>query len=244
MTFNVNTFKSQVLSDGAKSVAKANSFEVVVVPPARIVLSDNSRAAVPTFRFRTEAAELPGRSIQTSEVKSLGYGLTTKVGYDVIYPDVSMTILCGAKLEEKRLFSAWQSMIIGNHSRRSNNQQYFQSIGYYRNYVSTIGLYQYDASGNISYVMALEEAYPVSVNSMPLNWASEELHKLTVTFAYKNYFESDEPEAGKPAKGGGRGSGISLNLNFTFDDILGGVGLPRVGEIFNVPALTTSSFSF
>ena len=35
--------------------------------------------------------------------------------------------------------------------------------------------------------MKLLEAYPLQIAPLPLNWGSDELHKLSVTFAYNRY---------------------------------------------------------
>lgn len=242
MAFNVSDFRANITGTGSRSVSKQSHYEVVINLPKKIELSNRSRNAFDSFRFRVESAELPGRAIQTTPHKTTGYGLATKFGYDVTYSDVGLTFLCGADLGEKSFFQAWQSSIIGNHSRNQDIRRH-QSLGYYDDYTGSIGIIQYDESGKAVYTMALAEAYPVVVNSLPLSWSSEDLHRLTVQFAFKHFIESDEPAAGKGARLNSAGAALTINGLPSIDGVLEGVGLPRIGEILNIPFFDTSSIT-
>ena len=173
MAVNVNSFKANVFGDG-KGYAKQSNYEMFIIPPSNILLSDNAKAAVAPLRFRIESAELPGRSIITTDYKRHGYGLTNKVGYGVVYPDVSVTMICDNNLGEKRFFNAWQSMIVGNHTRQQDYKKY-SSVGYYQRYIGTAAILQYSDQSEEDnptpiYTLGLAEAYPIIVNSMPLQW--------------------------------------------------------------------------
>ena len=240
MAFNVSDFRSNVVGNGSRSVSKQSHYELVVNLPQKIILSNRSRQAFENIRFRVESAEIPGRAITPTNYKHLGYGLTSKIGYDVTYPDVTVTLLCGADLGEKSFFHAWQSSIVGNHSRNSDNRTH-QSIGYYNDYTSSVGILQYDEEGKVVYSLGLAEAYPIVVNSLPLSWNSEDLHRLTVQFSFKHFIESDEPAAGRGALKNTAGSALTINGLPSVDDALEGVGLPRLGEIFNIPLFDTNS---
>lgn len=242
MAFSINEFRGTNFGRDSRNFAKQSNYELIFNLPEKILLSDKSLATTPTLRFRTESAEIPGRSIVTSDYKSTGYGLTSKVGYGVVYPDVTVTMLCGADLGEKRLFNAWQSLIVGNHTRNKDIRRH-QSVGYYNDYVSTLGIVQYDQEGNATYAQTLIEAYPIIVNSMPLSWSSDEMHRLTVQFTYKYFEEADEPTAGRGAVGGGARSGLNITGLPSVDNLLSGAGLPRIGEILGIPLFNTSSIS-
>lgn len=242
MAFNVSDFRANVIGEGSRGISKQSHFELVLNLPRKIFLSDRSQNAYNSLRFRIESAELPGRSIQTSNYKHMGYGLTSKIGYDVTYPDVSLTLLCGADLGEKSFFQAWQSSVVGNHSRNQDIRRH-QSLGYYDDYTASIGLIQYDETGEATYALGLAEAYPLLINSLPLTWSSEELHRLTVQFTYKHFIETDEPAAGKGAKLNTAGAALTINGIPSVDDIFEGIGLPRFGEILNIPVFDTNSFT-
>jgi hypothetical protein len=242
MAFNISDFRANLVGSGSRGISKQGHFELVVNLPRKIILSNRSRSAYDSLRFRIDAADLPGRSIRTTDHKHLGYGLTSKIGYDVTYPDVSLTMICGADLGEKSLFQAWQSSIIGNHSRNQDTRRH-QSIGYYDDYTASIAIIQYDETGKAVYTLALAEAYPVTINALPLSWSADGLHRLTVQFTYKHFIESDEPEAGRGARLNTAGASLTINGLPSIDDAFEGLGLPRLGEIFNIPIFDTESFT-
>jgi len=243
MAFNVNTFKSNLTGETSNGVAKQSHYEMFIFTPQNIQLSDNGKkAGGDILRFKIEQAELPGRSIVTSDYKQHGYGLTSKVGYGVVYPDVSVTMVCDKQLNEKRLFTSWQSMIVGNHSRQQDIK-FYSSIGYYNNYVSQAIILQYDQEGNVTYTLGLQEAYPIIVNSLPLNWGSEELHKLTVQFTYKHFQEIDEPALGNRARTSRGRGGLTISGLPSLDNILSTAGLPELGDITGNPIFNTNSFT-
>tara|TARA_R110002153_G_scaffold100659_1_gene236674 strand:+ start:514 stop:1281 length:768 start_codon:yes stop_codon:yes gene_type:complete len=242
MAFNISDFRANLVGTGSRGVSKQGHFELVISLPRKIILSDRSKRAYDSLRFRIEEASLPGRSIKTTDHKHLGYGLTSKIGYDVTYPDVSLSLICGADLGEKSLFQAWQSSIIGNHSRNQDIRRH-QSIGYYDNYTSSIAIIKYDDTGKAVYTLALAEAYPVIINALPLSWSADGLHKLNVSFTYKYFTESDEPAAGKGAGLNKAGASLTINGLPSIDDAFEGLGLPRIGEILNIPIFDTENFT-
>jgi len=189
MAFSVSDFSGQINS---RAVAKQHSFDSLITFPARMAIPAGGGAAISELRFRVDSAEIPGRSIQTIQNKPYNTGLTHKIGYDVTYPEVTMSIICGSDLAEKSLFTAWQSLIIGKHN---TNQPYQRNmrIGYYKDYVSTVEINQYNETGSVSHSVTLVDAYPLTVNSMPLSWASEEIHRVTVQFAYLHFIENSIP---------------------------------------------------
>lgn len=242
MAFNISDFRSNLTGNSSRGISKQSHFEIAVSLPKNILMSDRSKSAYDSFRFRVESAEFPGRAIQTTTHKPTGYGLTTKFGYDVTYSDVGLTFICGSDLGEKSFFTAWQSAIVGNHTRNQDIRKH-QSLGYYDDYTGSIAIIQYDDTGEVVYTMALAEAYPVVVNSLPLNWSSEDIHRLSVQFAYKHFIESDEPAAGKGAAMNKAGASLTINGLPSIDDAFEGFGLPRLGEILNIPLFDTNSFT-
>lgn len=48
--------------------------------------------------------------------------------------------------------------------------------------------------GTETYSCKLVNAFPVTVNAMPLNWANDDIHKLTVVFKYDKWLNTAQPE--------------------------------------------------
>jgi hypothetical protein len=243
MAFNLNQFKSNLTGENSNEVAKQSHFEMWLSLPRKILLSDDSKSAITPLRFRIDTAEFPGRSIVTSDYKSTGYGLSNKVGYGAVYPDVNISMVCDSKLNEKKLFTSWQNIIVGNHNRQQNIRKH-QSIGYYNDYISDVLIVQYNQEGVPTYAITLREAYPIIINSLPLNWGSEEFHKLNVQFSYKYYTDMNEPGLGRGAQGGGQRGGRSITgITDIFDDFLGQAGLPDFQTLTGRSVFNTNGFT-
>jgi hypothetical protein len=210
MVFKVNEFTSNF---NAAGYAKQDRFEVRVIPPtgqgsdgsalgrlisglsllggtvgeaAGILNSLGDDIDLFHLALRAESAELPGRAVQTLDNRY--YGPLRKSGYQANYVDTTITFLCSEDLREKIFFERWQDLIVGEHRlpAANKNAKAFNA-GYYDDYVSTIEIMQLNENNDTTFEMRLLEAYPLQVAPLPLNWASDELHKLSVTFAYNRY---------------------------------------------------------
>lgn len=170
MTGSINEFKSSFRTDFARS----NRFDVTINPPLILLAltSVNSK----TLKYRCEMTQLPGRTLATADRKT--YGPIEKVPYISTYEDVDMTFLIDGGLEEKYFFDAWLDLV---NPKTTNN------FNYKNEYSTSILINQYDMSNNLVYTAELLDAYPISVNQMDLDWSSDSVHKLTVTFAYTKW---------------------------------------------------------
>jgi hypothetical protein len=50
---------------------------------------------------------------------------------------------------------------------------------------------QYDVRNRLSLSIDLIDAYPIAVNQLDLDWGSDAVHKLSVTFAYTSWRSND-----------------------------------------------------
>ena len=169
MAGSISQFKSSFSTD----VARPNRFDVSVPVPIGLIpyLGTTRR-----LNLRCESAELPGRTIQTTEMKI--YGIQEKFPYMTSYSDISLTFIVGDDMREKKFFDAWLNWI---------NPSYSYDVKYKSDYAVIIRVNQYGVGGNGTYSVDLLDAYPVAVNPLQLDWSSDGYHKLTVTFAYTNW---------------------------------------------------------
>jgi hypothetical protein len=166
MPGNLNDFKASFKTD----IARANKFDVSFPVPLTLILYRNISQRL---TLRCESAELPGRSLATTEQKI--YNISEKFPYQTTYNDANFTFLVSDDMAEKEFFDSWLEFI--NPSTNFN-------FKYKGDYSTTVSVNQYDVQNKKTYSVDLIEAYPVAVNQMSLDWASDSLHKLTVTFAY------------------------------------------------------------
>lgn len=130
--------------------------------------------------LQCESAELPGKTLQTADVKI--YGPTFKVPYQTMYSDINLTFICTNDFYEKKLFDRWMEAI---NPLDTNNFRFPK--GETSRYLTNIKIIQYDEFIKQIYAVELQDAFPIGVSSQPLNWSEETFHRLTIQFAYQKY---------------------------------------------------------
>ena len=171
-SFNVSSFVSKISDRG---LARTNRFQVTFVPPSVIGFSEDYRQV----SLSCESAELPGRDLTTTDSRI--YGPTFKTPYMSNYNDISFTFICDAALVEKRVFDSWMSAI---------NPTTSFDFAYRDDYVSTVLIEQLTDNEIVSYSCGLIEAFPIQVNSMPVNWGEDNFHRVTITMTYRYWTET------------------------------------------------------
>lgn len=169
MAGSIAEFKSSFSRD----LARPNKFEVEIpVPIGMVPYLGKARS----LRLRCEAADLPGRTLATTDLKI--YGIQEKFPYMTSYPDITMTFIVGDDMMEKKFFDAWINWI---------NPSINYNVKFKKDYAVAIRIKQYSVTNEVSYFIDLQDAYPIAVNDLNLDWSSDGYHKLSVTFAYTQW---------------------------------------------------------
>lgn len=141
---------------------------------AKYNISQNDAFRVSMF---CETTALPSKSIQALEDKE--YGPVYKMPYEVSYGDLPMTFYVGTDMKEKYFFDAWQNMIINPNTHDMN---------YYREYVSSVRIFQLDQNEERTYSVELKNAWPISIGDMSLAQTdANTFHRIPVTFTYQKW---------------------------------------------------------
>lgn len=119
--FSIDTFRSKINSFGG--LQKTNRFYVEIF--TKIWTSD----VMDRLKFLCEAAELPGKTILTSDAKI--YGPAYKIATGTVFNEITLTFLCSNDMREKLQFDVWMNSI---QDPRKFNMQYRDS------YVGTISI--------------------------------------------------------------------------------------------------------
>lgn len=130
--------------------------------------------------LQCETAELPGKTIQTEDVKI--YGPTFKVPYQTQYAETSFTFLCTNEFYERKLFDKWLEAIMPTDT---NNLRFPK--GQNSRYLTQVTITQFDDLVKQIYAVNLIDAFPIGIAAQPLSWAEEGFHRLTVQFAYQRF---------------------------------------------------------
>lgn len=219
----VGSFWQRMTSRGG-GVSKPSKFLIQIIPPSfgngtasRIQFPEDMRR-INDLTFQCETAELPGRTIATSDI--LIAGPSIKLPYTNVYNDITLTFICTNDMYEKRIFDDWLNVI-------SNREQ--NTLSYREDYATTIGIFQYDEGGDkrpwpaLTYGAKLIDAFPISINQLNLTWSDDNINRLSVTFAYTQY----EP-VGKltnlipiPIIGDSLNGALSSTIGRSFDSVRG-----------------------
>lgn len=224
MTFNVNTLISSINKTG---VAKTSHFEVQITGPGEVYQEES-------LMSRADAVDIPGRTLMTAEHKFTNYGPINKVPYGgQIYGDVTISFILSQDMREKEYIEIWQNVMVntGAFETGSGQQDFFGGYvqskfnpKYFDDYLGTVTIRQYGSSGELHSIYTLNEAYPIILNPISMSWAADEVARMNVTFAYRNYRcvfnKQDQP-------GLGRGFSFSIGPG----GISGSARLPGIGDI-------------
>lgn len=139
--------------------------------------------------YLCDSAEHPGRMFNADEVRY--YGPAFKTPTQSVYTDANFSFLVRDLMYEKQFFDEWVNYI---------NPKSTYNFQYRDNYATTIDIYQFseigtDGTPDATYKSSLIKAYPVGVNSMPVNWAEDNINRLQITFAFLHWVTPPENEA-------------------------------------------------
>ena len=216
MAGSITEFKSSFGND----LARPSRFDVNI--PIPIVLLP-FRNTARQLSLRCETAQLPSRTFSTAEQR-FGSNPVEKYPYHTEYNDLELTFLVSDDMSEKLFFDSWLELI---------NPSYTFNFKYKGDYAVNMQVNQYDVTNNKSYSINLNDAYPISMNQLDLDWSNTEYHKLTVVFAY-TYWQNNSLQS----------IGSSL-LQSALSKITAGIaelGLPRDANVENIlPQIVTNT---
>jgi hypothetical protein len=130
--------------------------------------------------LQCENAELPGKTLQTADVKI--YGPIFKVPYQMQYADTTLTFVCTNEFYERKLFDRWMEAIMPSDT---NNLRFPK--GQQSRYLTNIKIIQYDDFIRQIYAVELIDAFPIGIAPQQLSWSDDGFHRLSIQFAYQKY---------------------------------------------------------
>jgi hypothetical protein len=130
--------------------------------------------------LQCEAAELPGKTLATADVKI--YGPSFKVPYQTQYTDTTLTFLCTNEFYERKLFERWMDCIM---PYDTNNLRFPKDER--TRYLTNIQVIQYDDLIKKIFIIELMDSFPIGIASQQLSWSDDNFHRLSVQFAFQKY---------------------------------------------------------
>jgi len=136
------------------------------------------------LRAFCETVEMPGRNLNTTDFRT--YGPKREIVYGHSYSgEVTLTFYSDKFLRQRTFFEMWQ---------RAAFDEGTNNVHFYDEYVGAIRVYQLGAFAEnndrdrISYGVHLYECFPKAINAMNYSQgANDEIQKVSVTFAFRNW---------------------------------------------------------
>jgi len=170
MAGTINDFRSSFKID----VARPSRFDVSI--PVPLALAGQITTAR-NLTFRCESTALPGRTLETTQ-KKLGSAPVEYFPYHSNYQQATMTFIVSDDMSEKLFFDSWMELI---------NPTTTYNFEYKANYTTDITITQYNLENQPTYSSVLQEAFPIDVNQLDMDWSTDSYHKLAVVFVYKQW---------------------------------------------------------
>ncbi len=191
--FNVNSFRAEV--NRYNGILKNNKFLVRMYAPQGLAATTLANT-VRSLEFWCESSNIPGVSLNTTEVRRYGYGNIEKKPYVSQNNDVTMSFFGDAQGIVWSYFQQWMRLIVNYDMRNGilgntgilRNQAPFE-LAYKEQYGVDIHLYVFDDAGKVAIHVVLREAYPIFVGDIQLNWGdTNSLMRIPVTFTVYDWY--------------------------------------------------------
>ena len=156
-------------------------------------------------------ASLPGTSLATHEMLNDFTGIRERHAYRRQYDDTaSFTFYVDVNYDTIFLFENWINFIVNQDGsdRSTKNSNYSYRVNFPNEYKSRIFIRKFErdyAGRNLEY--SFFDAYPLSINSMPVFYDESQVLQCTVNFCFSRYiinapdgYTAPPPEPGAPEK--------------------------------------------
>jgi len=142
------------------------------------------------FSLSCSEASLPGSSLATHELNNDHTGVTERHAYRRQYDTTaSFTFYVDHDYNIVYLFENWISYIVNEQLANGlETESFFYRVNFPKNYQTTLHInkFERDYSGRMLQYKFLN-AYPISIDSMPISYESSQILKCTVGFNYSRY---------------------------------------------------------
>lgn len=179
---------------GKKGYSKTNRFEVRFnLPPILqrfTVFSETTKL----LNLRCENANVPGISLNTSEVMRHGYGMTERVVHGAQFGGFNCSFIGDQAGDIYKFFYSWTNSIVKWNEKPSSLAEnsfgaYPFEHSYKSEYAADINLLTYNENSDQLMSFDIFEAFPVGIGDIQYNWGdTDNLVRIPVQFAY-TYFK-------------------------------------------------------
>jgi hypothetical protein len=206
----ISALKSSMLLQPAQT----SHFSVKIQPPSKVIsfmsaegrFTDFNLGKIDEISLMCSEATLPGSSLFTHEVTGDYPGVTEKMVYRRQYDDYSsFTFYVDYKYEVVEFLESWKNFIVGEDDRNKfENYSAFHRMKFREDYAGSIAITKFERSmGNVvinsqntTQAPSLSgprmnyhfiQAFPISIDPMPVSYENSTILKCNVNFTYIRY---------------------------------------------------------
>jgi hypothetical protein len=155
--------------------------------------------------YLCEATQFPGRGFMTNENRY--YGPSFQIPHQTSYEPIDMTFICRNRSLERQFFDDWMEKInpTNNFDFAYKNQYWAQITVFQLSDVAKPFSVPTQTNPNPEppapvplYAWTIVEAFPTQIQAQAVDWAQQDILRLTVTFAYRYWYrdgKDDKPFA-------------------------------------------------
>ena len=174
-----------------------------------------------------ESLSIPASRLNTIDYRDVRH--TQKMPVSFTNDDVDMEFIVTNDHYAPRMFKLWENSIVNRETHR---------FKYRDTYVRDVYIVGMDVSGFPNYFCRLQDAFPVSISSIPFdNKKSDDVNRVTVSFTYKDWKEIGVEDVLGAIDGIGS---LELPTGFTGE---GGILQGSLNEVSNQLPRLSSAFT-
>lgn len=163
---SLNAFITHIKQIGLPT---ASHYEIIVP-----FVDGTSTSSSQTVSMLCNSATLPGHNIMTTELRI--FGEASERPHGINYTPVSLSFIVDNDFTASRYFNNWSNAVFDRESRE---------LGYYDSYTRDVEIVVLNKEGSEIERVKLYEAYPKSVDSLPLDYSNNQVLQLNVQLVYK-----------------------------------------------------------
>ena len=188
MAFNVNSFRQNMLGDGARP----NLFEV------QLKLNSELRGIVPgadtaaqQMTFMCKAAQIPGSTLGVVNVPY--FGREVKFAGNRTFADWTVTVINDENFRIRNFFESYMNAI----NTHGSNIRLLQTPS---SYVTSATVFQYAKNGTTLAAYDFFDMFPTDLSAIDLDWGSNDaIEEFTVNFTYSYWTRATVTDQGLTA---------------------------------------------
>tara|TARA_B100001758_G_C18126226_1_gene461429 strand:- start:62 stop:709 length:648 start_codon:yes stop_codon:yes gene_type:complete len=133
-------------------------------------------------------ATLPTSSFATAEVKDNFHGINQQFAHTRLYVDSDFSFYVDNDYNVLKFFEGWMDFITSGGSASENDKIYYRRMQYPSAYkCDGITITKFDKNIETSMTHRFINAFPKSIQAIPVKYGPADVLRVTVTFAYDRY---------------------------------------------------------